>query len=58
MILVDGVWVDIQYTIDDKFKEDQSGHIRAMSASRRTSCIRGDGSVGRWLPRTDSLRSC
>jgi transposase-like protein len=28
MILVDGVWVDIQYTIDDKFKEDQSGHIR------------------------------
>jgi len=28
MILVDGVWVDIQYTIDDQFKEDQSGHIR------------------------------
>ena len=28
MILVDGVWVDIQYTIDDEFKEDQSGHIR------------------------------
>ena len=28
MILVDGVWVDIQYTIDDKFKEDLSGHIR------------------------------
>jgi transposase-like protein len=28
MILVDGVWVDIQYTIDDEFKEDQSGHMR------------------------------
>ena len=28
MILVDGVWVDIQYTIDDKFKEDLSGHMR------------------------------
>jgi len=28
MILVDGVWVDIQYTINDEFKEDQSGHIR------------------------------
>jgi hypothetical protein len=28
MILVDVVWVDIQYTIDDKFKEDKSGHIR------------------------------
>jgi len=28
MLLVDGVWVDIQYKIDDKFKEDLSGHIR------------------------------
>jgi transposase-like protein len=28
MLLVDGVWVDIQYTMDDKFKEDLSGHMR------------------------------
>jgi len=28
MLLVDGVWVDIQYTINDKFKEDLSGHMR------------------------------
>ncbi|MCA6503330.1 MAG: transposase [Pseudanabaena sp.] len=28
MLIVDGVWVDIQYTMDDKFKEDLSGHIR------------------------------
>jgi putative transposase len=28
MILVDGVWVEIQYTIADEFKEDQSGHLR------------------------------
>jgi transposase-like protein len=28
ILLVDGVWVDIQYTIDDQFKEDLSGHIR------------------------------
>ena len=28
MILVDGVWVDIQYTIEAQFKEDLSGHIR------------------------------
>jgi putative transposase len=28
MILVDGVWVDIQYTIEDQFKEDLSGHMR------------------------------
>jgi transposase-like protein len=27
MLLVDGVWVDIQYTRDE-FKEDRSGHIR------------------------------
>jgi transposase-like protein len=28
MIIVDGVWVEIQYTVADKFKEDQSGHLR------------------------------
>jgi putative transposase len=28
MILVDGVWVDIQYVIADEYKEDQSGHLR------------------------------
>ena len=28
MLIVDGVWVDIQYTMDDKFKEDLSGHMR------------------------------
>jgi transposase-like protein len=28
MILVDGVWVEIQYTLADEFKEDQSGHLR------------------------------
>jgi putative transposase len=27
MIIVDGVWVDIQYT-KDEFKEDRSGHLR------------------------------
>ena len=58
MILVDGVWVDIQYTIDDEYKEDQSGHMRAMSGSRRTGSASGDGGVGGWLPRTHTLRSC
>ena len=28
MILVDGVWVEIQYTMDGEFKEDESGHLR------------------------------
>ena len=28
IILVDGVWVDIQYVIADEYKEDQSGHLR------------------------------
>jgi putative transposase len=28
VILVDGVWVDIQYVIADEYKEDQSGHRR------------------------------
>jgi transposase-like protein len=28
MIIVDGVWVEIQYTMDGKFKEDESGHLR------------------------------
>jgi putative transposase len=28
VILVDGVWVDIQYVIADEYKEDQSGHLR------------------------------
>jgi putative transposase len=28
VILVDGVWVDIQYAIPDEYKEDQSGHLR------------------------------
>jgi putative transposase len=28
MILVDGVWVDIQYVMVDEYKEDQSGHLR------------------------------
>jgi putative transposase len=28
MILVDGVWVEIQYVVPDEFKEDQSGHVR------------------------------
>ncbi len=28
VILVDGVWVDIQYVMPDEYKEDQSGHLR------------------------------
>jgi len=28
MIIVDGVWVEIQYTMDGEFKEDESGHLR------------------------------
>jgi transposase-like protein len=28
IILVDGVWVDIQYVIADEYKEDLSGHLR------------------------------
>ena len=28
MIIVDGVWVEIQYTMDGDFKEDESGHLR------------------------------
>ncbi len=28
VILVDGVWVDIQYAIADEYKEDRSGHLR------------------------------
>jgi putative transposase len=28
IILVDGVWVDIQYVIEDEYKEDLSGHLR------------------------------
>jgi transposase-like protein len=28
VILVDGVWVDIQYVKADEYKEDQSGHLR------------------------------
>ena len=28
IILVDGVWVDIQYVIADEYKEDRSGHLR------------------------------
>ncbi len=28
VILVDGVWVEIQYVVADEFKEDQSGHLR------------------------------
>ena len=28
VILVDGVWVDIQYVKADDYKEDQSGHLR------------------------------
>ncbi len=28
VILVDGVWVEIQYVIADEYKEDQSGHLR------------------------------
>jgi putative transposase len=28
VILVDGVWVDIQYVMADEYKEDQSGHLR------------------------------
>ena len=28
MILVDGVWVEIQYTMAGEFKEDESGHLR------------------------------
>lgn len=28
VILVDGVWVEIQYTIADEFKQDQAGHLR------------------------------
>jgi putative transposase len=28
IILVDGVWVDIQYPIADEYKEDRSGHLR------------------------------
>lgn len=30
MLIVDGVWADIQYTREE-FKEDRSGHLRAMS---------------------------
>jgi len=30
MLIVDGVWVDIQYTREE-FREDRSGHLRAMS---------------------------
>lgn len=28
MIIVDGVWVEIQYTMTGEFKEDESGHLR------------------------------
>jgi putative transposase len=28
IILVDGVWVDVQYVIGDEYKEDRSGHLR------------------------------
>ena len=28
MILVDGVWVEVQYTMAGEFKEDESGHLR------------------------------
>ena len=28
MILVDGVWVKVQYTMAGEFKEDESGHLR------------------------------
>jgi putative transposase len=28
IILVDGVWVDIQFVIADEYKEDLSGHLR------------------------------
>ena len=27
MILVDGVWVEVQYTMAGEFKEDESGHL-------------------------------
>lgn len=33
IILVDGVWVDIQYVIPDEYKEDQSGHLRQCRKS-------------------------
>jgi len=33
MILVDGVYVDIQYTIADQFTEDKSGHLRQVRQS-------------------------
>jgi putative transposase len=32
IILVDGVWVDIQYPIADEYKEDRSGHLRQCRA--------------------------
>ena len=28
VILVDGVWVEIQYVIAGEYKKDQSGHLR------------------------------
>lgn len=28
IILVDGVWVDVQYVTEGEYKEDQSGHLR------------------------------
>jgi len=33
MILVDGVWVEVQYTVADEFKEDKSGHLRQVKHS-------------------------
>ena len=33
IILVDGVWVEIQYVIPDEYKEDQSGHLRQCRKS-------------------------
>ncbi len=58
MILVDGVWVDIQYTILRQIQGRPIRTHKAMSAGRRTCSASGDGGVGGWLPRTDSLRSC
>ena len=33
IILVDGVWVEIQYLIPDEYKEDRSGHLRQCRKS-------------------------
>ncbi len=33
IILVDGVWVEIEYTLPDQFKEDKSGHLRQVRQS-------------------------